>query len=295
MRFASRSALLAAGLLGGGCQTNTTAVNYQPLPAPASISSISLDSAIYLNWADNAFQSDPQRFLWYYVYSAKYDLDAGVCVDTTWALEGTTVAHEFLAGALPNGVRRCFETTAISKEGLESAPSPNWQDTPRPDGRSVLVWAVGVNTPQAGFRFWDDMNGNGYGDPGELGLVQDGTRSDIDFRVYLDPSDSSLWFAPVFAGDSLQLYASSPIADLTSIDFAPATGYARDSIKAMPGYGYVFEWVENNEIHYAGLRVAAVTHQYVIFDWSVQTDPGNAELVAPRPVALTGKPVVVSR
>ncbi|PYP51868.1 MAG: hypothetical protein DMD45_06690, partial [Gemmatimonadetes bacterium] len=130
--------------------------------------------------------------------------------------------------------------------------------------------------------------GNHYGDPGELGLVQAGNRTDIDFSVFVDPGDSTLWFVPAFAGDSLLLYSNSPVADLTSIDLAPGTGYSRDTIQALPGYGYVFKRVESGLVHYAALRVTAVSRQYVIFDWSVQTDPGNPELVPRRPVATGG-------
>ncbi|PYO44151.1 MAG: hypothetical protein DMD33_04705 [Gemmatimonadetes bacterium] len=293
MRFLPRFLLVAGSVVAVACQQNTVANPALPLEAPASISSISLDSAIFLDWADNAFLNDPTRFSNYRIYSTSYDLDHGVC-GTTWAVEGTTVSHVFLAAELANGVPRCFATSAISTDGLESEWSPLWQDTPRPDARNVLVWAVGVNTPQSGFRFWSDLNGNGYGDPGELGLVQDGTRTDIDFSIYLQPSDSSLWIAPKFAGDSMQLYSTSPVADLTSIDFAPATGYTRDTIEAVPGYGYVFQRLEGGQYHYAALRVTAVSRQYVIFDWSVQTDPGNPELLFLKGPGLTGKRVAVS-
>src|SRR5881409_345795 len=47
------------------------------LPQPASLSSISLNQAIHLQWADNAAVSDPTRFNWYRVYSMPYDLDHG--------------------------------------------------------------------------------------------------------------------------------------------------------------------------------------------------------------------------
>jgi hypothetical protein len=283
--------------LGGGESdaSNTITVDERlQLEAPASIASISLDSAIHLDWADNAFVTDPQRFKWYRVYSASYNLDQGLC-GTDWALEGTTVSHEFLAAQLRNGVPRCFGVSAISVEGYESLWSPQpWYDTPRPDARNVLVWAFGVNTPQAGFRFWLDGNANGYGDPGELGLVQDGSRTDIDFWVYVQPSDSSLWLVPEFAGDSMRLYQNSPVSDLTAIDFAPATGYARNMIQAVPGYGYVFQRLEGGQYHYAALRITAVSRQYVIFDWSVQTDPGNPEL-APQQRPATSGHAVASR
>jgi hypothetical protein len=248
------------------------------LEAPADLLSISLNGAIHLDWTDNAFLADPQRFLWYRVYSASYDLDQGLC-GTDWALEGTTVAPEFLAGAMTNGVPRCFGVSAISVEGYESLWSPLRQDTPRPDARNVLVSAFDADASQSAFRFWDDLNQDGVAQPAELGLIQDGNRTDTDFWVYRDPSDSSLWFVPEFSGTSMRLYANTPVNDLTDIDFAPASGYSRNMIQAVPGYGYVFQIVEGNVLHYAALRVTHVSRSYVIFDWSVQTDPGNPELV----------------
>ena len=294
MRLSLRYLLVVAGLAAVACQNNTAPSSAGPLEAPASLSSISLDSAIHLDWADNAYQSDPTRFSIYRVYSASYDLDRGLC-GTDWAIEGTTVAHEFLAAQLANGVPRCFATSAISTDQLESDWSPLWQDTPRPDARNKLVWAFGVNTPQSGFRFWQDVNANGYGDAGELGLVQDGNGTTIDFWVYVQPSDSTLWLVPEFAGDSMRLYQTSPVDDLTSIDFAPATGYDRAMIQAVPGYGYVFQRNEGGAYHYAALRVTAVSRQYVIFDWSVQTDPGNPELIVLKQPSLTGTRVTGSR
>ena len=248
------------------------------LEAPATLGSISLNGAIQLDWSDNPFSADPQRFKWYRVYSASYDLDLGLC-GTDWALEGTTVSPEFLAAALTNGVPRCFGVSAISVEGYESLWSPLWQDTPRPDARNVLVSAFDQNSAQAGFRFWDDINQDGRAQPSELGLVEDGSRTDIDFWVYRDPSDSSLWIVPEFTGTTLRLYANTPVADLTDIDFAPASGYSRNMIQAAPGYGYVFQIVEGNTLRYAALRVTHVGRNYLIFDWSLQTDPGNPELV----------------
>jgi len=255
------------------------------LPQPASLTSISLNQAIHLQWADNAALSAPTRFNWYRVYSMPYDLDQDACItqpDSIF-LEGTTVSDEFLATLLTNGVPRCFGVSAISVEGYESLWSPLWHDTPRPDARNVLVSAFEVTAAQSGFRFWNDANSNGRGDPGELGLVQDGNRTDIDFWVHLRASDSTLWIVPQFAGDSIRLYDSTQaVSDLTSIDYAPASGYTRNMIQAVPGFGYVFQRNENSQYHYAALRVTAVGRRYVIFDWSAQTDPGNPELMVRR-------------
>src|SRR3989454_1989030 len=275
---------------GESNRSNVVTVNeYLQIGAPPSLTGITLDSAIHLDWADTP---DLARFKWYRVYSSDYNLGQNLCVN--WALEGTTVSHEFLAAQLPNGVTRCFGVSAVDTLGYESLwTSPLWSDTPRPDARNVLVWGFGgTHNAQSGFRFWDDLNGNGYGDGGELGLVQDGGRSDIDFVIHVNASDSTLWIVPVYTGTSMQLYSASPIPDLTSIDLAPASGYSGDSLLARPGFGYVFEIVDGSLVHYGALRTTFVGRQYVIFDWSVQTDPGNPELAPPHGPTLTGKQVV---
>lgn len=246
------------------------------LEAPSSLASVSLNHAVHLLWADNAFLSDPSAFDSYRVYSSAYDLDAGLC-SAAWALEGTTVAPEFLVGAMANGAPRCFGVSALSIEGYQSMWSPVRQDTPRPDARNVLVYAREFNAGAlAGFRFWNDVNTDGQGQPSELGIVKGGNDADIDFRIYRDVTNA-MWIEPVYAGTSVQVYGQ--VADLTDIDFAPDLGYTRPAVEAVPTYGYVFEIIEGSAVHYGALRVTHVGLDYVIFDWSFQTDFGNPELV----------------
>jgi len=247
------------------------------LDQPALLTSISLNGAVHLEWDDNAYLNDPTRFKWYRVYSAGYDLDTGVC-GTNWLLEGTTIAPEFLASAMSNGVPRCFGVSAVSREGYESLWSPLRQDTPRPDARNTLAFAYEENQAQSGFRFWQDLNTDGKAQSSELGRVLDGNLTSIDFWVHRDATDSTLWLVPEFSGTSIRLYSTSPVADLTSIDFAPASGYTRNMVQAVPGYAYVFEIVEGTTLRYGALRVTHVGRDYVIFDWSFQTDVGNPEL-----------------
>lgn len=269
----------------GGVESNAsnlvTVDERLALERPATLSSVSLNGAIHLSWTDNAFVGAPARFEWYRVYSASYDLDAGLC-GTDWGLEGATVAPEFLAGALENGRPRCFGISAISREGYESLWSPLRQDTPRPDARNTLVFAYDEDSASAGFRFWRDGNGDRVAQAAELGRVEDGASTDVDFWIFRDPADSTLWLVPEYAGTRVRLYETSPLADLTSIDLAPVAGYTRDMIQAVPGYGYVFEIVEGATVRYGALRITHAGRAYVIFDWSFQTDPGNPELIAVR-------------
>lgn len=259
--------------------SNTVTVDERlRLERPTTLSSISLNRAVHLTWSDNAFINAPSRFQAYRVYTTSYDLDAGTC-GTQWLLDGTTVSPEFLVSALSNGSPRCFGVSAVSQEGFESLWSPLRQDTPRPDARNVLAFAFDENAASSGFRFWDDLNNDGVSQTSELGLVVDGNRTDIDFWVFRDAADSSLWIVPEFSGTRVRLYATQPLEDLTSIDVAPLGGYSRNMIEAQPGYGYVFEIVEGAILRYGALRITHVGRDYLIFDWSFQSDIGNPQLL----------------
>ena len=247
------------------------------LQAPAWIQSTSLSGALHVAWADNAFETEPNGFKQYRLYSAFYDLDTGFCADD-WGLEGTTVAPEFLVSAINNGEPLCVAVTAESIEGYESMWSPIRADTPRPDSRNVIMTAREFRSDSAGFRFWQDLNNNGLAEEDELGLIRDAAAINVDFYVMRDPN-GFFYLQPVRQGTGVRLYSSDPLPDLTSIDFAPTGGYSAATIQARPRYGYVFEMDGGDGwARYGGLRVTHVGQNYMIFDWSFQTDPGNPEL-----------------
>ncbi len=246
------------------------------LGAPATLTSISLNQAVHLQWDDSPYLDAPADFSYYRVYSTGYNLDQNLC-DSTWFIEGTTVSPTFLVGALTNGVPQCYAVSAVSLEGYESGWSPLRNDTPRPDARNIVLWAVQDSAGRSGFRFWLDANSDGVAQPTELGIVGAGGSALMDF--YVDSSAAGLRIVPQRTGDSLQTYGTVPIADLTSIDVAPNGGYARAALAAQPMWGYVFQMISGQFYVYGALRVTAVGPNYIIFDWSYQTDPGNPELV----------------
>jgi fibronectin type 3 domain-containing protein len=248
------------------------------LEKPTTLTSTTLDGAIALVWSDNAYLSNPSRFTIYRVYSASYDLDMNLCGET-WSLEGTTVAPEFVASALTNGVSRCFGVSAVSREGWESLWSPLRNDTPRPDARNVVLYARQVQDAGSGFRFWRDVNSNGLAEPAEIGLVLSGSSALNDFSVERDGT-GALFLTPVRAGTGVVLYGNAPIFDLTSIDVAPVGPYSTSAIEALPGWGYVFETDGGDDFaRYGGVRVTHAGQNFLILDWSFQTDFGNPELI----------------
>ena len=249
-----------------------------PPDVPASLSSITLDGAVALTWADNAYTSDPSNFLNYRIYSTSYNLDQDLC-GTNYQLEGTTVAPEFVVGALTNGIPRCFAVTAVSVDGFESDRSPLRSDTPRPDTRNVVLYVFQFQAAGSGFRFWDDLNGDNAVQSSELGLARSGAGGDIDFVVDRD-GVGDLFLTPVRVGTGVEFYDSNnPVEDLTSIDFAEDRTYLSSAIPALVGYGYVFEMDGGDGFkRYGAVRISHVAHDFLILDWAYQTDPGNPEL-----------------
>jgi hypothetical protein len=273
MRTASGLLLLAMTGLLAGCTEKVSGM-LTILTPPASVSSISLNGAIHLSWSDDSYASDPSSFDHYRVYSTSYDLDHNTC-GASFSLEGTTVAPTFLVGALTNGVPRCFGITGVATDGGESDFSPLHYDTPRPDAQSVVVFTTAGNAAANGFRFWFDANGNARVDVGELGLVgAAGTASDFTVQV----NGPNLEIAPVFSGTKVQSFGI--VHDLTDIDIAPVSGYSSAPVTALVRTGYVFQIDEGDGfLRYGALEVSAVGSNYIIFDWSYQTDPGNPELL----------------
>jgi hypothetical protein len=251
------------------------------LASPDWLLSTSLNGAVYLYWADNAFETAAGGFKQYHVYSASYSLDDQRCGDI-WSREGTTVSPEFIVGALFNGIPLCFAVSAESIEGFESLWTLPRADTPRPDARNIIMAAFDVDSTISGFRFFQDVNGDGEADASELGIVRDGSASDIDFRLERD-QNGDFFLQPVRSGTEVMVYGGGPIADLTTIDIAPESGYSVLALQALPQYGYVFRMTAGDPyFRYGAIRVTHVGRDYIIFDWSYQTDPGNPELVRRR-------------
>jgi hypothetical protein len=278
--------LLASAI---ACSSDRTSPGDAP-DVPVDLSSTTLDGAVALTWDDNSYVSDPDNFEHYRVYSTSFDIDAPVGTDpcgTSWRLEGTTVAPEFVVGAMVNGVSRCFAVSAMSRNGDESSRSETEFDTPRPDSRNQVIYPIQVRADSSGFRFWDD-DGDNVVEAGELGRVRPGDASDIDFFVDRDGS-GNLFLAPVRAGTGVEFYADDRVGDLTSIDVAPCppatdpdqcASYSPTPIEAAPGFGYVFEMTAGDEFfRYGAVRVTHVGPSFLILDWSFQTDPGNPELL----------------
>lgn len=272
-----RLAVLLLPLLLAGCEQLVIGPVGGPPPPPATLTSTSLDGRVALAWSDEPYHADPARFRLYRVWSAEYDLDANLC-HAPWSVEGTTVAPAFVVGALVNGDPRCFRVSAESIDGYESDFSPARFDTPRFDAANEALFARQVDDAQAGFRFWRDLDGDDRAVRQELGWVESGAAP-VDIAL-VRGTDGALYFEPVRAGTRIAVWGTAPIGALSEIDVAPSSGYTRDAIEAVPGWGYVVAMDgPDGWARYGAIRVTWAGTGHLIFEWSFQDDPGNPELL----------------
>ena len=240
------------------------------LVAPHALTGVSLDGAIQLGWADNARLAGGSEFRHYRVFSTVSTASGG-CDPGRWVVEGATLSNAFLVGGLTNGVTRCFAVTAMGASGIESAMSSAWIDTPRPDARHVVVDAFGARPATSGFVFHDAA-------ANRFGAVVDGARPDADFRVE-QRADGAFVIRAMRDAVRMAAFGTAPVADLTSIDLAPTTGYTASELVAQPGHAYVFRIARADGDRYAAIRIAYVAAAHVVLDWAYQPAAGNPELV----------------
>jgi hypothetical protein len=290
--------LVGAAIAATACSSSSSTGPGQgtPPPTPLNLVGTTLDKAVALTWDDNAFLANPSNFQNYRIYSTSYswstDYLAGQC-GSSWQLEGTTVAPEFIVGALTDGVSRCFAVSSMSVNQAESPRSVPHNDTPRPDTRNIVVWTGAAKPTLSGFRFWKDANGDGQVQNNELGLIVPGAGPDADFSIELNTATTpdSLIIRPRRAGVLLAFYnGGAPVDDLTSIDLAPdpanpSSDYSTLTADALPNVGYVFQIPgPGGSVSYGAVRPTHVGDRFVILSWSFQTQPNNPEL---RTVAKT--------
>lgn len=245
-----------------------TVDNTNKLPPPDSLSAIALDQAVELSWAPNARLADPSAFSYYRVYSTVYHAGTNLC-DTQWVLEGTTVSEDFIASGLPNGQPRCFDVSAISFDGHESDWPTPIAIAPSATAGDVVLFASQDSLGKSGVTLGSSTRARE--------MTASGARTDIDFRVDRH-ADGSMWIVPVKSGTTVALYSTQPISSLSAMSVAPTSGFSSGAIQAKVKLGYVIQTARGDGMHYASVRVAAVGHNFIVFEWSYQRNPGDPVL-----------------
>lgn len=251
-------------------RSRTITIEYAAAPAaPSGLVGVSMNGAVHLSWIGPAGTASPSDVQQYRVFSTGYSAAAG-CDVARWTLVGATTAPAFLVAGLTNGVSQCYAVSAVSRSGMESPMTRAWTDTPRHDARHVVVDAFEVQPASSGFIFHDVLRA-------QFGAVVDGSRADVDFRVERG-TDGRFFLRAMRDAVRIAPYGTGPVADLTSVDVAPASGYTASAVVAEPGRVFVFRIERSDGIRFGAVRIAYTMSGAVVLDWAYQSAAGNPEL-----------------
>lgn len=233
-----------------------------PPPAPQGVYSVTGNNAVYLYWNE----SPPE------LHVSHYWVWRG-----TEAIEGPYIRkwevseNHFVDHTAKNGKTYYYAVTAVDYDGYESEylSTDDVMDTPRPEGGGVVLYDVHDVPDASGFDF-------------ESAHVEtwDTSLTDIFFEYDSDYDVFFVWART--AKTDIQDYGWTD--NLDELDWAPAEGWSRVGwLEAILGHSY-YVWTDDD--HYAKFRIDHIDYEgakSVTISWAYQVDPGNPELVPPRP------------
>jgi hypothetical protein len=241
-----------------GCEESTTkyvVVDEEPA-APQGVYSITGDGAVYLYWLELR-ESDLDH---YRVYRSLND-------DEYYFLGSCPAGREeYVDLEVANGITYYYAVTAVDRGGNESELSRETVfDTPRPEGRNLLLADFNRFPLDAGFDF------------SSRSVV---SWSSINADIYVEKVDD-VFFINV-ANDETDIQDMGFTDSFDEIGYAPTDPDGWSKVgwsEAIYGHTYII-WTSDN--HYAKIWVTAIGSDYIRADWAYQIDGGNPELARPQ-------------
>jgi hypothetical protein len=221
---------------------------YAPLP-PVGIRTVSLDNAVEIHWIANQ-ETDV----------AGYNIYVSATFNGRYSLIGSSQSASYVDRGARNGTTYYYAVTAYDYSGNESELSKDVAyDTPRPEGRGVVLVDRKV-----------DPNRGGYDFSAYRILYFDTNETD----VYFETSTNGVPYLVVWKDSDIQDMGYTKNID--EISAAPEDGWnpTKDAL-LIKGHTYVV-WTFDN--HFAKMRVTDITATSVTYDWAYQTATGNPEL-----------------
>ncbi len=223
-----------------------------PPAVPTGVTSITGDESVTLYWHPNR-EPDLEG----------YRIYRGSGPSGYYDLVGTSISAYWVDRNVVNGETYFYAVSACDCHGNESELSYDVvHDTPRPEGRGVVLWDYLELPNDAGFNFSEAM-------------VQPWHERSTDIYYEFDPDLGSPFMNCRDEDTDIQDFGY--IDSLDDIDWAPENGWSNLGwVELIRGHGYIV-WTRDN--HFAKFRVTHIDGGYVRLDWAYQVDPGNPELM----------------
>lgn len=260
--------LFAFAVVGCNHDHDAVLIVSDPEPAtPQGLFSITGDQSVWL-WFNGIYERDVRNYL---VYRSLDPVDGYTLIAKVIAIDNPNLdllVYPYQDDGLVNGVTYWYAVASEDFAGQVSELSAeDIFDTPRPEGRAVLV-PFDIDPTQGGFNF-------------QLGISVDYDSPLADIwidRVTLVDGSNTTVVSYLNVGDiDIDIQDVGYTDAFDSVSYAPPAGWSQLGFtEVIDDHTYII-WTADN--HFAKLRVATLSDQGAFtFDWGYQTDDGNPEL-----------------
>ena len=166
-----------------------------------------------------------------------------------------------------NGRTYYYAVSAIDNDGNQSELSPeNAWDTPRPEGRNIVLDDYDLEPDRSGFDFSNPRRG---------AIPWDDRSTDIYFGL-----DKAVLVRYLYSDNDTVMQDLGYHENFDGVDVVPEYGYTPLFVELVEGHIYAIYTPDGN---FAKIHVRKLTNDDVEFDWAYQTDPENIQLAPAKP------------
>ena len=229
-------------------------IDREPPAVPRGVRTITGDGYVDIEWYPNG-EFD---LVGYIVWRSSNNTDFDAIADLP---EGTT---RYRDRDVRNGRTYYYAVSAYDSNNPTNESDLSTEDawdTPRPEGRNIILEDYNFEPDRSGFDFSQASRGT---------IAFDDIATDVYFGF--DPAVNGRF---LFSDNNTEMQDLGYHDSFHGVDVVPTQGYTKLFVELFEGHIYAINTPDDN---YAKIHVRRVTDIDVVFDWAYQTDPENEQL-----------------
>lgn len=229
----------------------------EPPAVPRGVRTITGDEYVIVEWYPNGEFDLDGYTVWRSENNNDFDSIAELSVDAT----------AYTDRNVRNGRTYYYAVSAVDNNGNESELSPeNAWDTPRPEGRNIILDDYVLEPDRSGFDFSNPRRG---------AIPWDDRSTDVYFGL-----DEVVLVRYLYSENETVMQDLGYHENFDGVDVVPEYGYTTLFVELIEGHIYAIYTPDGN---FAKIHIRRVTDDDVEFDWAYQTDPENIQLAPAHP------------
>lgn len=250
-------AILVITLFGCYIEAEDDEIDREPPAIPRGVRTITGDGYVIIEWYPNGEFDLDGYTVWRSENNNDFDSIAELSVDST----------AYTDRDVRNGRTYYYAVSAIDNDGNKSDLSPeNAWDTPRPEGKNIILDDYQLEPDRSGFDFSNPRRG---------AIAWDDRSTDVYFGL-----DEEVFVRYLYSDNKTEMQDLGYHENFDGVDVVPEFGYTTLFVELIEGHIYAIYTPDGN---FAKIHVRRLTDDAVEFDWAYQTDPENIQLAPAHP------------